>query len=115
MRDIKFRVWDKGKSDWINPKDVNIYTEFSKDNKCNFFVGGIADSGIILSEYTGLNDEDSNPIYEGDIVDFYEEEIGYSRGKICFEAGMFIIACDKFEDSYKGLDSFGGKSDVQKV
>lgn len=106
MRTIRFRIWDKAEYNWIEPKYASLYTEFDKDNKWNFSVGAVADSGIIISEFTGLNDDESKPIYEGDIVEFYDEVVGYCKGEICFEAGMFIIACDQLEDSYIGLNEF---------
>jgi uncharacterized phage protein (TIGR01671 family) len=122
MREIKFRAWClpqyEGDAaymgevrEWrINDNGTNTWNCIEKGNEKGWQprVTGMNNrkDDVILLQFTGLNDEDSNPIYEGDIVDFYDEDIGYSVGKICFEAGMFIIACDKFEDSYKGLNEF---------
>jgi hypothetical protein len=58
MREIKFRAWDGEKM--IFPSDPDTYSKFVR--------GELVCPGVILMQYTGLEDKNGKEIYEGDIV-----------------------------------------------
>lgn len=73
MRDIKFRIWDGAKNEWLasSNKDALPYYGFA-------LVGEVMtvqsppvwslDEGNAIEQYTGLKDKNSTEIYEGDII-----------------------------------------------
>lgn len=70
MEEIKFRAWDEidGKTrpvvsiDFLN-KTVNLLNEYTNEIYARDFVD------IKIMQYTGLNDEESNEIYNGYIIE----------------------------------------------
>ncbi len=78
MRKIKFRAWDKKRKRFA--PEIEIFSDGS------FLIGEIEDSysGLvywenkenhILMQYTGLNDKNGKPIFEGDICSIYKGTI----------------------------------------
>ena len=87
MRDIKFRVWHKGKKIISEVFGIDIL------HKEIFFSNGDVDyceisdfKYIELMEYTGLKDKNNKEIYEGDIL---FESFGEKYYKVVFENGSF--------------------------
>ena len=87
MREIKFRVWHKGKKIISEVFGIDILHKeifFSNDDVdyCE-----ISDFKYIeLMEYTGLKDKNNKEIYEGDIL---FESFGEKYYKVVFENGSF--------------------------
>nr|DAY39436.1 MAG TPA: YopX protein [Caudoviricetes sp.] len=79
-REIKFRAWDE-----VSEKMLN-WNYFLDTNMKNTFIAPES-TGIILMQYTGLDDKNGKEIYEGDIAK-YENMIG----KIMFFNGSFILS-----------------------
>ena len=68
-RNIKFRVWDKGKKEflpypcYLNHLDTNEFTCFDRWFKMD-------EERCVLQQFTGLFDKNGEAIYEGDLVNF---------------------------------------------
>lgn len=67
MREIRFRVWDKEQAKM--KKDFR-FDEFNDVN--DYF----ADNDFVFMQYTGLKDKDGKEIYEGDILQFSNRNLG---------------------------------------
>jgi uncharacterized phage protein (TIGR01671 family) len=104
-RPIKFRVWDNKNKIWLDKTDFCIYngdaqeveiggTEYlSNGVSCNplKFVGDDTgglyyNSNLIIQQYTGLNDSNDDPIYEGDILKIHYDVGGDVIGQVLYEA-----------------------------
>jgi yopX protein len=97
MRDIKFRIWDGVKNEWLasSNKDALPYFGFA-------LVGEVMtvqsppiwslDEGNIVEQFTGLKDKNGREIYESDIlIDDTGEPIEYWVVK--FADGGFVGEC----------------------
>jgi uncharacterized phage protein (TIGR01671 family) len=70
-REIKFRFWDIVDNDWMidGREETNIYDfAFNKGMNWQFITKEEALERVVVMQYTGLNDKNGNPIYEGDIA-----------------------------------------------
>lgn len=101
MRDILFKAKainrDKGyhrtkykNGDWVYGLITRLYDERFKNLPAEMTdlsgVSGIEIDHNTICQYTGLNDNHGNKIWENDVVEF----LGY-KGKIVFECGCFGI------------------------
>ena len=74
MREIKFRVWDNIRNDYVRkPSDVRLNCDTGE-------LHGFMSNGNVeqweAEQYTGLKDKNDVEIYEGDILEFEPEEWG---------------------------------------
>ena len=109
MRDIKFRIWDGVKNEWLasSNKDALPYYGFA-------LVGEVMtvqsppiwslDEGNIVEQFTGLKDINGTEIFEGDIlIDDTGEPIEYWVVK--FADGGFVGECAGVAESLFELTS----------
>jgi len=107
MREIKFRVWFKNYKRFMDMKDEyerSLYLMDIGKGKL-VFENNIEDdggleyynkNGHVLSQYTGVKDKNGTDIYEGDIVNYEDNE---HYGIVVFKKGAFGVDYYNFDTS----------------
>ena len=72
-RERKYRIWDEGRFLYRGLHDKNWYATPSNDENGSNTVRQClqTDRNLPVTECVGLNDKNNNPIYEGDIVQYF--------------------------------------------
>ena len=107
MREIKFRVWDIERKEWVK-QTGNPYV-FPFEGRTALICAGNATGVIsdedysdyyILQQFTGLTDKNGKEIYEGGVVKYVmsypdqEDELG--DGVVSYDEGCAVVRFDKF-------------------
>jgi uncharacterized phage protein (TIGR01671 family) len=84
---FKFRVWDKLAERMIYPHNDN-QQHFIIDLNGRFhnLQNGSGGDDYVIQPYTGLNDSNDDPIYEGDILKIHYDVGGDVIGQVLYEA-----------------------------
>ena len=66
MRELKFRIWDKDRKEYLSPVDY--------DEKFGLWMCGcVIPDYLIIEQFTGLKDRRDKDIFEGDILECYDD------------------------------------------
>ena len=95
MREIKFRAWDVLNNKMLNWGDIFHLPAWE------IFPGTPEQRPFNIMQYTGLQDRNGREIYEGDIIEFLENESGETwTAKIVFE-NLAFKALDVEDGGYE--------------
>lgn len=79
MQNLKFRAWDRELQLMLTKVSFRIL-ENEFDIESLEFAGRYAKSRLLLMQYIGLDDSLGNEIYENDILEWTDQNLGTLRG-----------------------------------
>lgn len=103
-REIKFRIWDGKKKEWLGSSDDDALTYYGFH-----LVGEVMtvqsppqwalDEGMVVEQYTGVKDDKGVDIYEGDILridtHWWRDRNEYKKHKGSRRLGLYKVVFDE--------------------
>ena len=100
MREIKFRAWDSFNKKMVYSDDFGYY---DCSDMVPFWKSAQNNEWQDIMQYTGLKDKNGKEIYEGDVLEYEDEESKKGREVVYWRVDgwycgqrMSILALDKY-------------------
>lgn len=107
MREIKFRVWDKNKGEMITSAvefELRRLEETTKPNEYSDTIGYVPSDyhRFDIMQYTGLKDKNGVEVFEGDVIDFSDNDDFNCYAEVCMAKSNLGWA-KKYDDGCAAL------------
>jgi len=108
MRDKKYKAWDKNAKEWVEDFIIDRCGNYYQTSKCEFW-GDERELEIV--EYTGLNDQNNVPIYEGDIFGILGGNVEYPNdyeihGEVYYDIELVAFCVNKTNGGWEYLHEY---------